>query len=140
LGGSVAVEPLYAVKSYLQLAVPTGWTVKTAKHIRQLVENAEPPLVAVMANRLTWKRSAKGREYCEHEINVIVTGEIDTDETVHLLDEWAKLFIDGAGPLDDFACMHAATLDEAETGYSVEELTNTPSRFYGGLTLTFWGN
>ncbi|GHT12315.1 hypothetical protein FACS1894170_06970 [Planctomycetales bacterium] len=29
-------------------------------------------------------------------------------------------------------------LDEAESGYSIDELTNTPSRFYGGLKLTFW--
>jgi hypothetical protein len=48
------------------------------------------------------------------------------------------LFLDGGGPLDCAACMNVAMLEEAEAGYSIEALTQTPSIFLGGLKLTFW--
>jgi len=130
---------LNAVKEYLQYAVPDGWQVITAKHLRINVENIET-LVQIVPNRIAWRRSAKGQQRAEHEINVILTGRIETDFAVSLLGEWARLFLDSGGPFDDIPCMGAETLTEAEAGYDADALTDTPRRYYGGLRLTFWGD
>ncbi|GHT30660.1 hypothetical protein FACS1894214_0930 [Planctomycetales bacterium] len=138
-GGGQQEQVLNAVKEYLRYAVPNGWTVETAKHLRINAENTAV-LVQIVPNKIVWKRSAKGRQYTEHEINVVLTGMLETDFAVALLNEWAKLFLDGGGPFDDIPCMGAETLLEAEAGYDADALTDTPSRYYGGLRLTFWGD
>jgi hypothetical protein len=133
-----------SIENVLKDAVPDGWTVQAGKHFRLLVDsvdNREKPFVAIIPSRIAWKRTARGRLHTEHEINLIVTGrELDVDATVKLIDSWARLFLDEGGPVDDFPCMEAVTLDEAEAGYDIDELTKTPSQFFGGLKLTFWGN
>lgn len=127
-----------AVAQCLRLAAPSDWRIETVKHFKQLAELLGEPLVAILPHKLEWKRTAKGRQYALHEIDIIVVGQLDTDSTVALLDQWAELFLDGGGEIDMATCMNAETLDGAEPGYDPDELTKTPSTFFGGLRLTFW--
>ena len=138
-GGSSQQQLLDSVAKCLWLAVPTGWQIRVVKHIRQPVEGlTDAPLIIVVPHDLSWKRTAKGRQHAVHEIDILVTGLLDTDSTVALIDQWAEMFLDGAGSLDRADCTNAETIDGAEAGYSEEQLTNTPSTFFGGLRLTFW--
>jgi hypothetical protein len=137
-GGSSQNQILTAVAQCLRSAAPTNWRIETVTHYRQLAELLGEPLVAVLPHKLEWKRTAKGRKYTLHEIDMIVVGSLDTDSTVNLLDQWAELFLDGGGSIEAATCMNADTLDNAEPGYDPDELTKTPSTFFGGLRLTFW--
>ena len=138
-GGSSQQQLLNSVAECLQHAVPTGWQIRVVKHIRQPVEGlTDAPLIIVVPHDLSWKRTAKGRQHAVHEIDTLVTGLLDTDSTVALIDQWVEMFLDGAGSLDRADCVDAATIDGAEAGFSEEQLTNTPSVFFGGLRLTFW--
>ncbi|MCL2745398.1 MAG: hypothetical protein FWE67_16280 [Planctomycetaceae bacterium] len=137
-GDSAQEEILNAVSEYLRYAVPVGWNVISAKHLRIEAENTEP-LVQVVPGTISWQRTTKAKQKTVHAINVVVSGFIETDFAVALLGKWAELFLDSGGPFDDFPCMGAETITEAEAGFDVDALTDTPSRYYGGLRLTFWG-
>jgi len=137
--GSVQQQLLDSVAQCMRLAVPAGWQIKVVKHLRQPVEGlTDAPLILILPKDLSWKRTAKGRQHAVHEIDLLVTGLLDTDSTIALIDQWAEMFLDGAGSLDHADCIDAATIDGADAGYSEEQLTNTPSTFVGGLRLTFW--
>ena len=136
--GSTQQKLLQCIAQYLQHAAPTGWQIESVKHLRQLAELVGDARVVIVPHALSRQRTAKGRQYAEHQIDVIVTGKLDTDSTVDLLDQWMELFLDGGGPLDCATCMNADTLDESSPGYSIEDLIQTPSMFFGGLRLTFW--
>jgi len=137
-GGSDQHQLLASIAQVLKHAAPSGWQIEAVTHIRHLAELVGDARVTVIPHSLVRKRTAKRLQYAEHQIDIIVVGKIDTDSTVALLDRWLELFLDRGGPLDIAKCMNAETLDESSAGYSVEELTKTPSMFFGGIRLTFW--
>ena len=121
----------------LRCAIPSNWHVEGVKFFRRMAERINTPIVSVIPARIEWKRTAKCRQYREHTVDIVVTGQLDADHAIHIIDQWAELFLDGGGPLEH-ACMSAETLDIAEAGYSIDALSGTPSAFVGGLQLTFW--
>ena len=136
-GRSAQEQILASIVKCLLCAIPAAWQIEVVKHFRKFAEQIDKPIVRVIPQEITWKRTAKGRQYREHVVDILLLGKLETDSTVQLLDQWAELFLDGGGPLEH-ACMNVTTLDIAEAGYSVEALTNTPSLYIGGLQLTFW--
>jgi len=137
--GSTQHQLLASVAQCLRHAAPTHWQISIAAHVRQLSELlTDVPNVVVVPKDLSWKRTAKGRQYTAHEVDVLVVGLLDTDSTVAMIDQWAELFLDGGGEIEMATCMNADTIDQAEAGYDTDALTNTPSTFFGGLRLTFW--
>ena len=138
--GSTQQQIQNAVARHMKYAAPTNWRIETVKHARQQAQHTEGALVLIVPSALTWKRTSRGKPYVEHQIDIIVLGKgkIDTDNTVALIDRWAKLFLVGGGLLEKATCMNADTFEQAPAGYSLNALTDTPSMFIGGLRLTFW--
>ena len=102
-----------------------------------LTQQVGDAFVAIFPTRREPKRTARRAQCTEHDIDIVVTGRLDTDSTVAIIERWEALFLDGGGPLEH-ACMETTMLDGSEAGYNLEALTQTPSMFFGGLRLTFW--
>jgi hypothetical protein len=136
--GSAQHQLLNCIAHAMKHAVPTGWKIEAVRHHRHLAELIDDAHVLIIPHAFTRKRTAKRRQYAEHQIDIIVCGKLDTDSTVARVDRWMEMFLDGGGPLDCATCMNAETLDVASAGYSVEALIQTPSIFFGGLRLTLW--
>ena len=136
-GRSSQEQILASIVKCLSCAIPSAWKIEVVPFEKHRVEQIDQPFINIIAKSIEWKRSAKGRQYREHLIDVLLIGKLETNSTVWLLDQWAELFLDAGGPLEH-ACMRVAPLDIAEAGYSVEALTDTPSTYVGGLQLTFW--
>ena len=125
------------LRDLLPSAYTIEWYIESIRRFRKIAEG-EGTVVLVMPKKLEWTRQSKGTIITIHEIDIAMTGDIDVEAAVDILGDWAHYFLEDAGPLEDFPCMAAATLNGAEAGFDPDELTNTPSKFFGGLRLTFW--
>ena len=135
---------LDAVAAHIRAVVPNEWEVVAGCSLRLLSENVGN-IVVVAPDGIEWKRTAKGRVFAEHRINVVFRRRIDAeafDECLMMLDTLARWYLlsDADFPFDEFPCMGAETIDGAEAGFDPDELTGTPTTFHGGLRLTFWSD
>jgi hypothetical protein len=135
---------LNALADYLPTVIPIYWEVVPVRDLRMLSENLDN-VVLIMPRGISWARPTKGRVSARHIVNLVFIRRIggDVDQTIDLIDALARRLLLNEptdGPLDEFPCMEAETIDGADAGFDMDELTKSPATFYGGLQLTFWAD